>query len=293
MKVTIIGDAFVDIIVQLEAMKLGETHHKNILCTCGGTANVAIQISKQIDNVSFVGKVGDDIFGRYFVEELKKYNVKSLVFQDTQNSTGICVSLVDSSGERTMIADRGANNSITKEDLYSIEKEIICSDLVYFSGYSFTSKENYELFVPLMHICRTNSCTIFFNPGAPNIINASFTEIITNYVDILIMNEDEAVAISKSADFNSFFNSLPQPTIITKGNKGCCIFFNGNRWDVPTKQESVIDTTGAGDAFSGGYIVGYANKKDPVECAILGNEYAKNFLLKKGRLFNGVNECIH
>jgi len=296
MKVTVIGDAFVDIIVRLGAMNAGETHHKRILSTCGGTANVAVQIGKQIDNVSFVGKVGNDVFGSYFVEELKKCRVEPLVFHDTKNPTGICVSLVDASGERTMIADRGANDSITKEELCSIEQEIICSDLVYFSGYSFMSKENCKLYTPVLEICRENSCITFFNPGAPNIINTNFIEIIKKYIDILILNEDEAIAISQVAqctDIPSFFNSLLQPTIITKGREGCCIFHDSERWDVPTDQESVIDTTGAGDAFSGGYIVGYANQKTLVECATMGNEYAKNFLLKKGRLINGDNDCIH
>lgn len=146
MKVTVVGDAFVDIIVRFGFMKAGETHHKRILSTCGGTANVAVQIGKQIGDVSFIGKVGNDVFGSYFVEELKKCHVKPLIFYDTKNPTGICVSLVDASGERTMIADRGANNSITKGELCSVEQDIISSDLVYFSGYSFMSKESYELY---------------------------------------------------------------------------------------------------------------------------------------------------
>jgi len=284
MRVTVIGDAFIDIIVRLGNMKPGETYHKRIVNSCGGTANVAVQTSKRIKNVSFVGKVGNDAFGSHFIGELKKHHIKPLVFYDKENPTGICVSLVDASGERTMVADRGANDCITKEELCSVEKAVIHSDIVYFSGYSFISKENCGLYTSLLEKCKENSCKIIFNPGAPNIVNSNFILLIEKYVDILILNKDEAITLSKiaqCADISSFLSMLSQPTVVTKGCAGCCVFYEGEYLEIPTYSELGIDTTGAGDAFSGGFIVGYANQKTLEECASMGNEYAKNFLLQK------------
>ena len=144
MSVTVIGDAFVDLIVPIQGIKRGETYHRKILVSCGGTANVAVQISKLGESAKFLGKVGNDILGKYFKQNLRDNGVKDLTVVDQRNPTGICVSLIYEDGERTMIADRGANDFLSKEDVLAYIDEIVDSKIVYFSGYSLLSEVSSE-----------------------------------------------------------------------------------------------------------------------------------------------------
>ena len=167
MSVTVIGDTFIDIIVPVHGIKPGETHHRKMAVLCGGTTNVAVQISKLGGKSKFVGKIGDDAFGKYFRQNLRISGVNDLTFVDKENPTGLCISLCSNNGERTMIANRGANNYLKMGEVRSCIKEITDSKIIYFSGYSLLSRKNSESVLYAIKECHEQNCkiylTIFFN----------------------------------------------------------------------------------------------------------------------------------
>lgn len=282
MAITVIGDAFIDIIMPTHGIKPGETHHRTISISCGGTANVAIQIAKLGEKVIFLGKVGNDVMGRYFLENLRSHNVETIVLCDEERPTGLCASLVHEDGERSMIASRGANDNWFKEKVNAYLDRIMESKLIYFSGYSLL--KNSDAISYLMKRCHSN-CEIWFNPGAPNIIDTSFIKIIRNFVDVLVLNMDEAKSITNESKMGQIVDKLSKivdSSIITDGKIGCVIV-TGKEW-VQIPQNTVIenvDTTGAGDAFSAGFMVGRFRGMDNSECAHLGHETAASFLKEK------------
>lgn len=288
MTVTIIGDSFIDIIVPVFNIKSGNTYQRDIVISCGGTANVAMQISKLGEKAKFIGKIGNDAFGSYFKENLKSNNVKDLTFVDDSRMTGLCISLVDENGERSMITSRGTNDSLTKREIESYINEVLESKIVYFSGYSLLSKQSSESIIYAMEESNEHNCEIYFNPGAPNIITKLFKKIIYNFVDVLILNIEEARKItdkSKVHGILSILDTIVSTTIITMGNDGCVISKDGKHALVPSNNvENVVDTTGAGDAFSAGFIVGKLCNMDTIECAKMGHDVAANFLKEKRRL---------
>ena len=283
-----IGDAFVDIIVPTQGVKPGETHHRTIITLCGGTANVAVQIAKFNEKSKFVGKVGDDAFGKYFKQIVLENNVEDLTFVDNKNPTGLCISLSYANGERTMIANRGANDYLKKEEVKSCIDEITDSKIVYFSGYSLLSKENAESILYAIEECYKQDCKIYFNPGAPNLIKGSFQSIISDFVDVLILNIEEAKNMTKEdkiEDILKSLNNMVDIIVITMGEGGCVISEEGDYVTIPPRKIKVIDTTGAGDVFAAGFILGKLKGMEEVDCARSGNETAANFLKEKMEVF--------
>lgn len=287
MSVTVIGDAFVDVIVPIQGAKPGETYHRKIITLCGGTANVAVPIAKLGEASKFVGKVGNDPFGEYFRQNLITNRVNDLTFVDKENPTGLCISLAYDNGERTMVANRGANDYLKKEEVRSCIEGITNSKMVYFSGYSLLSRKNAESVLYAIEECYKQNCEIYFNPGAPNLIKKHFKEIIHDFVDVLILNMEEAKNMTKKdkiRDILKSVNSMVDTVVITLGEGGC-IVSNGNEYvHIETEKLNVLDTTGAGDAFSAGFILGRLRDMNEAKCAKLGNETAANFLKEKMEL---------
>ncbi|MFZ3166844.1 MAG: PfkB family carbohydrate kinase [Candidatus Methanoperedens sp.] len=283
MNVTVIGDAFIDIIIPAEEINLGETYHRKVITLCGGTANVAIQLSNFITQVQFIGKIGNDVFGTYFKQNLSEKDVEPLLFVDYKNQTGLCTSLVYENGERTMIADRGANDYIEMNEIKNNIKDITKSKIVYFSGYSLISNLTSESILYAMQECH-DKCEIWFNPGAPNIIKKEFKEIIRKYVNVLILNLDEAKNITgfnKLDDILKSLGDIVDVAVVTMGGDGCIISKKNKNITIKSEFLKASDTTGAGDAFSAGYLFGRLQEMADVDCAKLGNETAAKLLMEK------------
>jgi fructokinase len=280
MSVAVVGDAFIDLIVSIENIKPGETYHRKISIFSGGLLNVAVEISKLGEKVRFLGKVGNDPFGRYFKQFLMENGVEDLTLVDPGLPTGLCVCLVYENGERTMIASRGANDNITMEDIKQHIDGIKSSRIAYFSGYSLLKEETRSSVLFCMKECRSAGVRIFFNPGAPNLIREEFSGVIKNYVDVLILNQDEAMSLCESEDLQSL-NDFVGFAVVTRGENGCALVRNREIIEVSTEKISVKNTTGAGDAFTAGFIAGKLKGLNDVECAKLGNKVAAAFLVKR------------
>ena len=284
MSVTVIGDAFIDIIVPVQGIKPGETHHRKIAVLCGGTANVAVQIAKLDKKSKFVGKIGDDAFGEYFRQNLRTNGVKDFTFVDKANPTGLCISMVYDNGERIMVANRGVNDHLEREEIESCIDEITDSKIVYLSGYSLLSPKNAESILYAIKECRKQNCEIYFNPGAPNLIKEDFKSIISNFVDVLILNIEEAKKMTKKNKIEEIIktlNSIVDNVVITMDEEGSVLAREDVYIHVKTEKLNVPNTTGAGDAFSAGFIIGKLKKKKDEVCARLGNETAAKFLREK------------
>jgi len=282
MAVTVIGDAFVDILVPIHSIRRGETHYEDMGVSCGGTANVAVQLAKQNEKVKFIGKIGSDAMGSFFTDNLKRQNVEVLTEVDKEHPTGLCVSLVYEDGERTMVASRGANDHLTKSEFESRLGEIIKSKIVYFTGYSLL--KNAGVIQNLMQSCK-GKAEIWFNPGAPNIITGLYSETVNSFVDVLILNLDEAKAMTGEENTANILTELGRMThlsVVSLGKDGCIVSRGKERTRVAVSQlMSGIDSTGAGDAFSAGFIAGRLQGMNDIGCAELANQVAAIFLKEK------------
>ena len=156
MKVLGIGNAIVDVICKVEenfikennltkgTMKLifDELEFKNILANLkiektvsgGSVANSIVGLSQLKNNVGFIGKVSDDIFGAKYEEGLKKENVEYFYKKNKENlPTGTCLILITPDSERTMCTFLGIAGKICEQDVD--EKIINNSELIFLEGY--------------------------------------------------------------------------------------------------------------------------------------------------------------
>lgn len=233
-------------------------------------------------------RIGNDVFGKHFKEYLRSVGVKDLTLIDKLHNTGICVSFIYENGERTMIVNKGANDYLSVNDISSCIYDIANSKIFYFSGYSLISKNTYDATMYAVKEASKNGSKVYFNPGAPNIINENFRQIIEKFVDILILNIDEAKVLSGEDDIHLIADILTKGVklaVITLNKQGALVCKRGDIYHVPTTPINARDTTGAGDAFAAGFIAGKIRGLNDYECVKLGNFTALNFLKEKNSLF--------
>lgn len=115
---TVIGDAMVDVVLPLsgpldiESLRQGGVANTKMRLSAGGAANVAFHVRKLGASAAFIGRVGDDHFGRVFLADLESNGITSNVAISLSENTGVVFVLVFPDGERFFIDDRGANANL-------------------------------------------------------------------------------------------------------------------------------------------------------------------------------------
>ncbi|MFA1821507.1 carbohydrate kinase family protein [Virgibacillus oceani] len=268
--ITVVGDLVIDILVKKEKTNLGTDTDGNIHFRPGGQANnVASFVRREGVDCQLVGKVGDDPFGNYLIEESKKQGVTPLVTKDGSEKTGSIVLMVDSNdGERSMITDRGANLNLAEADIQGLDN----SELVYLSGYSFFSDSTKKAALKVKEEAIASSIPISVDPSSTYFLKENkeaFLDFLEG-VTFFFPNYDEGVLLTGEKEPKKIIENLQEYVsvpILTMGNKGC-LFYQGDALKelVPPKVD-VVDTTAAGDSFAGSFLATYWKTKDVVESA--------------------------
>jgi len=266
-----IGAALVDMVAQVERYPSDddEVFVSNLnLLSGGAAANTAYACGKMGLSTAFIGKLGqNDIFSNKIINDFKEAPVetKLLKYSNIQK-TGSAYVALNKKGERRIYAYSGAANYLSKSDI--LEEEITSTKLIYLS-----SLKNIG---PLLHsakIGRKKTIPVILNPGML-IIDQGFDNIkhLLENTDTLILSQREFKTLFNLKDWNisielirdnsdSLFALNIKVIIVTLGSKGAFLLTSRENDLIPSlKIERVIDTTGAGDAFSAGFLFGLAQK---------------------------------
>ncbi|MFX1428341.1 MAG: carbohydrate kinase family protein, partial [Promethearchaeota archaeon] len=263
-----IGAALVDMVAQVDRYpeKDDEVFVSNLSLFSGGAAaNTAYACAKLGLKTAFIGKLGrNDIFGSKIIDDFKEGNVETkLIKYSDEFDTGTAYVALDREGERRIYAYSGAANYLSEEDI--IEEEVTNTNLLFLS-----SLKNIESFIKAALIGKKNKIPIILNPGML-IIEQSLPKIenLIKAIDVLIISQREFKILTKfkkkilnpktvKEDSNKIFSSGVSAIIITMGKSGALIVTPEIADLIPAiKIDNVIDTTGAGDAFSAGFIYGF------------------------------------
>jgi len=264
---TVIGDAMIDITLPLPDVKaLDNLLHGGVINTeykmsPGGTANIAVGISKLGGKSAFIGEVGDDYFGEIFIKDLEANEVLNGVSISKTKRTGIAFTLVLPGGERYFIVDRGANTSLLFED---IDLQLIQnSSFIYFTGFSLQERDTSQTIQKVIEEASKKRVAIVFNPGAPNLAEEfrdTFLNTIRRYVDMLILNNSEGrylAGCDRESEIMRFLLSQDlKRVVLTMGNRGSIVATKDKMYQIDAHALKVVDTTGAGDAYAAGFIYG-------------------------------------
>lgn len=273
--VVVVGSLNIDHVLKVKELPLkGETiiSESYELHEGGKGANQAVAIGRMGINVCMIGKIGKDIYGDMLLESLEISNVRTEgVLVDKKFRTGTALITVDRKGNNTIILYQGANKGLKINDILKKKKVIKECDIIVL-----------QQEIPKNVVQFTIDMAKEFNKIV--ILNfAPAVELSKNSikkVDFLILNELE---ISKLTGIKCNERNVKEPIaqlkkffknniIVTLGEYGsACMTSSGDYYRIPSIPVNSVDSTGAGDAFIGGFVYGLVQKKNIYNCIILGN----------------------
>lgn len=277
-----IGDVMLDVIalinVSPQEINFGSDTASRISTNGGGSAgNVAAWLTRTTANSTVVGHVGDDPAGAALIAEFDSLGVahKNLVIKG--EPSGVVVVLVDSSGERTMFPDKGANSNLTIADLPPLDNY----QAVYISGYALLNPLSRPGVLAMIEKVRADSIPIYFDPasvGAMKDVSDNEIHQWFSLMNVLFLNEEESIFLTGLVDIERALDYLleySEVVVIKRGSQGAIAKARGyDSISVPAVYAEVIDTTGAGDSFAAGFIEAFASKHDLTAAMTAGTELA-------------------
>ena len=257
--ILVIGSLNMDLVINTDRMpQAGETiHGKGFAHFPGGKgANQASACARAGGNVKMLGKVGDDAYGDILLKNLSQDGVNINGIERENISTGVAVITVFN-GENSIILDKGANGLV---DRYYIDRHI---DAIDWADYIIMQYEiPMETVVYVAQIVKSKGKTLIIDP-APMMEAPSE---LYRMADIILPNETETAQLvgegnDDEASVKKMYGLGCKNVIMTLGKKGS-IYYNGeNMINQPAYKVKAIDTTGAGDCFTGSMVAALASDK--------------------------------
>ena len=309
MKILGIGNAIVDVVCKVEekfisqnnltksTMKLvDEAEFKKLLSTLkieetisgGSVANSIVGLSQLGNKVGFIGKISDDNLGNKYEEGLKKENVQFLYLKKKELiPTGTCLILITPDAERTMITFLGTAGKISEKDIdiNAVKK----SEILFLEGYLWDEGEPKKAFEKAIN----NSAKVAMSLSDLFCVERHkphFLELVKSKLDITFANEQEIMSLINVKKFDEVINfakELNKLIVVTRGDKGAIAISKSEVVECSAKNDlKIIDLTGAGDLFAGGFLHGLINDKSIQESLEIGTDMSSKVIQIIGARLN-------
>jgi len=251
-------------------LSLGTDTFVPIRVSAGGSgANAAAWLAHSGTETRFVSRVGDDVFGRFLEGEMERSGVRSHLARDPSLATGKVFVLVDGAGERTMITDRGAGEALGPEDLPGT---LFAAGHLHLSGYTLSGGSRRETALKALRLAHEARMTVSVDPSSISLLRSvgpdRFVEC-TRGADLLFPNLTEGQTLTGETDPGRIIEKLLphySAVVLKLGPEGAVYADgSGNLLREPAAPVCVQDTTGAGDAFSAGFLAAWLDGESPAE----------------------------
>ncbi|HWQ11596.1 MAG TPA: sugar kinase [Roseiflexaceae bacterium] len=287
-----VGDLVWDVLVKPDGILLpgGDTTGQIRLAPGGSAANVAAWVARCGMPAGFVGAVGRDVFGDLIVDNLAAEGVQMHIHRTTARDTGVILVLIDRAGQRSMVTNQGADFQLLPEDLP--EDALRATRHVHITGWSLFTDPPRAAAIRAAQIAKAAGATVSFDPASYQMIRElghdKFARAIAGLpVDILFPNRDEGEALTGERAPEAMARELramyPGAIVALKlDSEGCFVAADGHEQHYPTGQVTVVDTTGAGDAFNGAFLARYLRDGDLAAAARFANRVAGWVVAREG-----------
>ncbi len=263
----VVGDLATDVVAVLSGEPApGSDRPATIRSRGGGAgANVAAHLAALGVPVVLAGCVGDDAAGAALVAELAAAGVGLAVRTVPGTASGTIVSLVEPGGQRSMLADRGANLELRADDV----PLPATGGHLHLSGYTLLDARPRAAGLAALVAARAAGCRVSLDPASTGPLRTYGVDrwlADTAGVDLLLPNADEARLLTGCADVVDAARALAgrHPAVaVTLGADGALWAAGGTVVHRAAQPADVVDTTGAGDAFTAGLLSVWLAGGDP------------------------------
>lgn len=229
----------------------------------GAGLNTAFAAHKLGIYTTLVSKIGCDFWGDWAIEAITEQglDVKKIVRSDKW-TTGIVFTILIK-GERTFFSFRktAADNHMLPSDIEGMDLE--CENIFLSGTVVFESDESFDTYMGIIESFHAKGANVFFDPNArpDNSTNSERVKRILRATDVFLPSDKELSLVFGTRpedDIIAFILKCGVKDIwIKRGAKGCELVTEGQRISFPSVNASVVDTSGAGDAFDGCVVWGY------------------------------------
>ena len=233
-----------------------------VLQTGGSCANTIAALGLMGATVSYCGHVANDEFGQEYKSQFQAACGQHSIVTGAGH-TGKCLSLVSQDAERTMLTDLGT--SVQLDGLGDFADVIRNAQVFYSTGYLLLGDPMKSRLIEGAEIAKAAGVPVALDVADPFVIHAvkeDMKQFITDYCDMVFLNEEEAKAITGSTEATDAIAALQDvcSTIVVKlGKRGAVVYSNGQTAKTGVEPVKPIDTTGAGDSFAAGFLFGFTN----------------------------------
>lgn len=277
-RILIVGSSNTDMVIKTQKFPSpGETilGGKFLMNAGGKGANQAVAAARTGGNVTFVGKIGNDIFGKQAVQQLKEEGINvDFVSVDEENPSGVALITVDSKGENSIVVAPGSNGTLSSSDFDKASNVLDESEYVLM-----------QLEIPIStveHIAQMagkKQKKVVLNPAPA----ARLSDELLKNISIITPNESEAELLTgiKVTDEQSALKAASllhakgiETVIITMGAAGAFLLSQGKHEIIRAPKVEPVDTTAAGDTFNGALVVALSEGKSITESIVFANKAA-------------------
>lgn len=277
-KITVIGSSNTDMVIQLDRIpRPGETVLGGEFTTAAGGkgANQAVAAARAGGDVTFVARLGRDVFGDQALAGFARDGIRTdFVFRDPRSPSGVALIFVAKDGENCIAVAGGANQRLSPADVQRAKAAILKAQAVVLQ-----LETPLETIEAATRIAARAKVPVLLNPAPARPLPSRLLALVS----ILTPNETEAEQLTGVAVTNDASARLAaakllakgvQTIIITLGSRGAFVATRDRQTLVPGFKVKAVDTTAAGDVFNGALAVALAEDQPLIEAVRFANAAA-------------------
>ncbi|MCW4780674.1 aminoimidazole riboside kinase [Enterobacter chuandaensis] len=285
-KIWVLGDAVVDLLPDGEGRLLQ--------CPGGAPANVAVGIARLGGKSAFIGRVGDDPFGRFMAKTLadERVDVKHMRLDPAHRTSTVVVDL-DDHGERsfTFMVRPSADLFLESGDLPTFR----AGEWLHVCSIALSAEPSRSATFQAMDAIRKAGGYVSFDPNIrpdlwpdENALRRCLEQALQS-ADVVKLSVEELAFLTGDADVQAGLNTLMQRcparlVLVTQGKEGVIAWHEGTVKHYPATPVKCVDTTGAGDAFVAGLLYGLAAGQELVPAIALAQRCGALATTAKGAM---------
>jgi len=282
-----IGSPLLDIVINIEGKVLSELKIKkgsmnlisseesrkilkkleNIKCKTelgGSASNTLSGLNSLGCQVSFLGVIGRDDYGKFYQDKMKEEGIISYLISHKKDLTGHSIILITPDGERTMLTHLGAALNFSKEHVR--KDEIENSKVLHIEAYQLENPKIRLAILEAIKIAKKSGVLVSLDLSDVGLIQRNkllFDQVVKDHINIVFANEEEAIEFSGGKNSKDALHKIAENcdiAVVKLGEKGSLLKENKKVFNIKPYLVDVVNTNGAGDIFAAGILHGIVNE---------------------------------